>query len=52
MGGKCTITNYNGVIFDPTYNLYTTPCYMLGRNILEIYESAEALVKAMIEAAF
>ena len=49
MGGFHVETQHNGVVYDPKYNLYTTPCYMLGNDILEIYESAEALVKALIK---
>jgi enhancing lycopene biosynthesis protein 2 len=48
MGGHHVETNHDGVVYDPKYNLYTTSCYMLGTDILEIYESAEALVKEMI----
>ena len=50
MGGHHVETKHNGVVYDPKYNLYSTPCYMLGADILEIYESAEALVKAMVLA--
>jgi enhancing lycopene biosynthesis protein 2 len=50
MGGHHVETKHDGVVFDPKYNLYTTPCYMLGTDILEIYESAEALVKALMKA--
>jgi enhancing lycopene biosynthesis protein 2 len=49
MGGHHVETKHDGVVYDPQYNLYTTPCYMLGTDILEIYESAEALVKALIK---
>ena len=49
MGGHHIETKHNGVIHDPKYNLYTTPCYMRGTDVLEIYESAEALVKALID---
>jgi len=49
MGGRHLVTKHNGVVFDPQYNLYSTPCYMLGTDILEIYESAEALVKEMMK---
>jgi enhancing lycopene biosynthesis protein 2 len=50
MGGHHVETKHDGVVYDPKYNLYTTPCYMLGTDILEIYESAEALVKALVKA--
>ena len=50
MGGHHVETKHNGVVYDSKYNLYSTPCYMLGADILEIYESAEALVKALILA--
>jgi len=48
MGGHHVVTKHDGVVYDPQYNLYTTPCYMLGTDILEIYESAEALVKRIL----
>jgi enhancing lycopene biosynthesis protein 2 len=48
MGGHHVVTEHNGLVFDPKYNLYSTPCYMLGTDVLEVYESAEALVKAVI----
>jgi enhancing lycopene biosynthesis protein 2 len=50
MGGHHIETKHDGVVYDPKYNLYTTPCYMLGTNVLEIYESAEALVRALVKA--
>jgi enhancing lycopene biosynthesis protein 2 len=50
MGGHHVETKYDGVVYDPRYNLFTTPCYMLGTDILEIYESAEALVNALVNA--
>lgn len=50
MGGHHIVAEHNGVIYDPQYKLYTTPCYMTARNILEVYESAEALVGALIRA--
>jgi len=49
MGGHHVTTKHNGVVFDAKYNLFSTPCYMLGTDILEIYESAEALVKEMMK---
>ena len=49
MGGHHVETKHDGIVYDPKYNLYTTPCYMLGTDILEIYESAEALVKSILE---
>lgn len=48
MGGHHIVAEHNGVIYDPEFKLYTTPCYMAAENILEVYESAEALVNAMI----
>ncbi|MDR0364881.1 MAG: isoprenoid biosynthesis glyoxalase ElbB [Bacteroidales bacterium] len=50
LDGHHIVAEHNGVIYDRKYNLYTTPCYMAAQNILEVYESAEALVNAMMRA--
>ena len=37
------------VVFDPEYNLVTTPCYMLDATIDQIAEGANNVVDAMIK---
>ncbi len=49
MGATHTITNHGEVIFDEKNNLFTTPCYMLDANILDIAKGASNIVKAMLE---
>lgn len=49
MGATHTITNHGEVIFDEKNNLFTTPCYMLDANILDIARGASNIVKAMLE---
>lgn len=49
LGGTHINTNHGEVIFDEKNNLYTTPCYMLDANILDIARGASNIVKAMLE---
>lgn len=49
MGATHTKTNHGEVIFDEKNNLFTTPCYMLDANILDIARGASNIVKAMLE---
>jgi len=37
------------VIIGEKNNLYTTPCYMLDANILDIAKGASNIVKVMLE---
>jgi enhancing lycopene biosynthesis protein 2 len=48
MGATHHRTNHGEVIMDEKYNLFTTPCYMLDANILQIEEGANNIVKAML----
>lgn len=50
MGARHKQTTHGEVIKDDKYNVFTTPCYMLDANILQIEEGAENVVKAMLEA--
>ena len=43
-------TNHGEVVHDQEENVFTTPCYMLDANIVEIAAGAENIVKAMMES--
>jgi enhancing lycopene biosynthesis protein 2 len=44
------IKTTNGeVVIDVKYKFVTTPCYMLDANIVQIFEDADNVVRAMIE---
>lgn len=49
MGARHKKTTHGEVVVDKKYNFYTTPCYMLDANILQIWEGAENIVKAMLK---
>ena len=49
MGATHTKTNHGEVIIDEKNNVFTTPCYMLDANILDIAKGASNIVKAMLE---
>jgi enhancing lycopene biosynthesis protein 2 len=48
MGSTHVKTTHGEVIIDEKNNLFTTPCYMLDANILQIAEGAENIVRAML----
>jgi enhancing lycopene biosynthesis protein 2 len=50
MGGTHVNTNHGEVIEDKVNRVFTTPCYMLEASILDIYEGAINVVKAMMES--
>jgi len=50
MGSKHIKTTHGEVVNDKINNVFTTPCYMLDANILQIYDGATNIVKAMIES--
>jgi len=50
LGATHVKTNHGEVIIDEKNNLYTTPCYMLDANILEIAKGASNIVKAMLDS--
>ena len=49
MGSQHRQTTHGEVIVDSKNNVFTTPCYMLDANILQIYEGATNIVKAISE---
>lgn len=49
MKGKHIVAKYDDVVYDPNYQLYTTPCYMEAADILQVAKSAASLVEAMIK---
>lgn len=49
MGARHKKTDHGEVVVDKKHNVFTTPCYMLDANILQIWEGAENVVKAMNE---
>lgn len=49
MGGTHIETSHGDVVFDDQLNLFSTPCYMLDANILQIAEGAENIVSAMLK---
>ncbi len=50
MGAKHKSTNHAEVIIDAKNNVYTTPCYMLDANILQIADGAENIVRAVLKS--
>lgn len=50
MGATHKNTGHGEVVVDEKYNVFTTPCYMLDANILDIERGASNIVKAMLEA--
>jgi enhancing lycopene biosynthesis protein 2 len=49
MGATHIRTSHGEVIIDEKNHLYTTPCYMLDANIVQIAEGADHIVKAMLK---
>jgi enhancing lycopene biosynthesis protein 2 len=49
MGAKHTVTAHGQVVTDTRHRVFTTPCYMLNANILQIAEGADNIVKAMLK---
>lgn len=49
MGGTHISTTHGDVVYDDKLNLFSTPCYMLDANILQIGEGAENIVSAMLK---
>ena len=48
-GGEHVQTTHGKVFIDKENNIFTTPCYMLDANILQIAEGAENIIKAISE---
>lgn len=49
MGGTHINTTHGDVVYDDRLNLFSTPCYMLDANILQIAEGADNIVSAMLK---
>ena len=49
LGATHVKTTHGEVIIDEKNNLFTTPCYMLDANILDIAKGASNIVKVMLE---
>lgn len=49
MGAEHIPSSHGEVIIDPVNLLFSTPCYMLDANILEIAQGAENIVSAMMK---
>ena len=49
MGARHVTTRHGEVVTDPKRKLFTTPCYMLDANIVQIWEGADAIVKAILK---
>ncbi|MFP4471188.1 MAG: isoprenoid biosynthesis glyoxalase ElbB [Bacteroidales bacterium] len=47
MGGQHIRTTHGDVVFDSDNYVFTTPCYMLDADILQIYEGTSNIVEAM-----
>jgi enhancing lycopene biosynthesis protein 2 len=49
MGSEYTKTTHGEVIVDKTKKLFSTPCYMLDADIVEIAEGTENIVREMLK---
>ena len=47
MGSKHIKSTHGEVVYDKIHNIFTTPCYMLDANVLQIYDGVTNIVKAM-----
>jgi enhancing lycopene biosynthesis protein 2 len=50
MGAKHKKTGHGEVVMDKENKVFTTPCYMLDANILQIAEGADNVVQAITES--
>jgi len=50
MGATHVNTNHGEVVEDKLNRVFTTPCYMLDANILDIYQGTSNVVKAMMDS--
>ena len=48
MGSSYTKTTHGEVVIDRERKIFTTPCYMLDANIVQVAEGAENIVRAML----
>jgi enhancing lycopene biosynthesis protein 2 len=49
MGARHVKTSHGEVVVDKKYNVFTTPCYMLDANIVQIELGAKNIIEAIIE---
>jgi len=49
MGSEYTKTTHREVVIDKTRKLFTTPCYMLDADIVQIAEGTENIVREMLK---
>lgn len=49
LGATHKQTNHGEVVIDAKNNIYTTPCYMLDANIMQIAEGADNVVRAVLK---
>ncbi len=49
MGATHIETTHGEVVVDKKNKVFTTPCYMLDANILDIYNGAYNVVKEMMK---
>lgn len=52
MGSKHVKSTHSEVVVDKKHNIFSTPCYMLDANILQIELGAMNVVNAMIEIMY
>ncbi|MFN2395575.1 MAG: isoprenoid biosynthesis glyoxalase ElbB [Bacteroidales bacterium] len=52
MGALHKNTSHGEVVIDAKNNVYTTPCYMLDANIVQIGDGAENIVRAILKTLF
>jgi len=50
MGSRHKITTHGEVVADEKYKVFTTPCYMLDANLLDIESGANHVVEAIIKS--
>lgn len=48
MGGKHVTTTHGEVTVDRKNKIFTTPCYMLDANIVQIYEGASNIIREVL----
>jgi len=50
MGANHVMAGHGDVVVDKGKNLFTTPCYMLDATIVQIADSADNIIKAMLKS--
>jgi len=49
-GNKYTATSHGEVVVDPVRKIFTTPCYMLDANLVDIQHGTDNIIRAMMKA--